>query len=194
MSQKQPYTLSDSAIIELYWARDEAAIRQTDIKYRNYLIKVAYNVLADEQDSEECLNDTYLHAWNAMPPQRPRVLQAFLATVTRHLAIDKYRHRHGRKSVPSAFTISLQDLEGFDLENTGMYTEQQARELASVISAWMHTLDERTRYIFMSRYFEARPIDEITQLLGCSRSTVNAEIAYIKASLRQALEKEGYTV
>ncbi len=194
MKTNQPYILSDDAIVELYWARDEAAIRYTDAKYRKYLLKVAHNILADMQDSEECLNDTYLGAWNAMPPNRPNVLQAFLSTIARHLALDRYRKKHSKHAVPPAMAISLTDLEGFALENNSTYSEQDARELADVISTWLRTLTERQRYIFMSRYYDARSIVEIAQIVGCSRSTVNAEIALIKASLKKTLEKEGYTV
>ena len=111
MSEKQPYILSDSAIVELYWARDESAIKYTDQKYRNYLIKCAYNILSDMQDSEECLNDTYLETWNVIPPQRPRILQAFLSTIMRNLAIDKYRYKNRQKSIPPAFTVSMQARE-----------------------------------------------------------------------------------
>ena len=193
MDQNKPYVLSDSAIIELYFARDEAAIKHTDLKYRNYLLFVAYNVLSDMQDSEECLNDTYVDAWNAIPPQRPRVLKAFLGTITRHLAIDKYRRAHSKKSIPQAFVAPLSELDGM-IADTDDYSMAQARELAEVISAWIRTLDERKRYVFMSRYYDARPIDEIARVLGCSRNTVNKDIAHIKTSLRAALEKEGYTV
>lgn len=194
MNQNQTYMLSDSAIVELYWARDEAAIKHTDLKYRNYLLRVAHNILSDMQDSEECLNDTYLGAWESMPPHRPNVLQAFLSTITRHLAIDRYRKKHTKKAIPPAFVAPLSDLEGVLSNDFASYDERAARELSDVISAWVRTLDERKRYVFMSRYYDARPIEEIAQTLGCARSTVNADIAYIKTSLKATLEKEGYTV
>lgn len=193
MPKNQTYLLSDSAIVELYFARDEAAIKHTDAKYRNYLLRIAYNVLQDMQDSEECLNDTYLDTWNSIPPHRPKLLQAFLSTITRHLAIDKYRQKHAKKSVPPAFSVPLSDLE-YSLHENDAYTQAEASALADVISTWMRTLSERRRYVFMSRYYDARPIEEIAQVLGCTRSVVNADIAYIKTSLKAALEKEGYTV
>ena len=194
MSEKQPYILSDSAIVELYWARDESAIKYTDQKYRNYLIKCAYNILSDMQDSEECLNDTYLETWNVIPPQRPRILQAFLSTIMRNLAIDKYRYKNRQKSIPPAFTVSMQDLEGWALDDQSDYTREEAQALATVLSAWLTTLNERQRYIFMSRYYDTKPIVEIANRLGVSRSTVNYEIAEIKKSLKSALVKEGFTV
>ena len=194
MSEQQPYILSDSAIVELYWARDESAIKYTDQKYRNYLIKCAYNILSDMQDCEECLNDTYLETWNVIPPQRPRILQAFLSTIMRNLAIDKYRYKNRQKSIPPAFTVSMQDLEGWALEEQIDYTKEESQALATVLSAWLTTLNERQRYIFMSRYYDTKPIVEIAKRLGVSRSTVNYEIAEIKKSLKAALIKEGFTV
>ena len=194
MKQENSYMLSDEAIIELYWARDEAAIKHTDQKYRNYLLRTAYNVLQDMQDSEECLNDTYLDTWNAIPPKRPRVLQAFVGSIMRNQAIDRYRQKHRKKSIPPCFVASFEYLQGYALEDGDDYTESDAAQLAEVISAWLRTLDERKRYVFFARYYDAQPLDEIAQVLGVARSTVNADVAYIRTSLKSALEKEGYTV
>lgn len=194
MKQETGYMLSDEAIVELYWARDEAAIKHTDIKYRSYLLKTAYNILQDMQDSEECLNDTYLDTWNAIPPERPRVLQAFIGRITRNLAIDRYRAKHRKKAVPPCFIASLEDLQGWALEDDDYASKQEAQILADVISAWLRTLDERKRYVFFARYYDAQTTQDIAQVLGVARSTVNADIAFIKTSLKQALQKEGYTV
>jgi RNA polymerase sigma-70 factor (ECF subfamily) len=194
MKQETDYMLSDEAIVELYWARDEAAIKHTDIKYRSYLLKTAYNILQDMQDSEECLNDTYLDTWNAIPPERPRVLQAFIGRITRNLAIDRYRAKHRKKAVPPCFVASLEDLQGWALEDDDYASNQEAQMLADVISAWLRTLDERKRYVFFARYYDAQTTQDIAQVLGVARSTVNADISYIRASLKSTLEKEGYTV
>ena len=194
MKQETGYMLSDEAIVELYWARDEAAIKHTDIKYRSYLLKTANNILQDMQDSEECLNDTYLDTWNAIPPERPRVLQAFIGRITRNLAIDRYRAKHRKKAVPPCFIASLEDLQGWALEDDDYASNQEAQMLADVISAWLRTLDERKRYVFFARYYDAQTTQDIAQVLGVARSTVNADISYIRASLKSALEKEGYTV
>ena len=194
MKQETGYMLSDEAIVELYWARDEAAIKHTDIKYRSYLLKTAYNILQDMQDSEECLNDTYLDTWNAIPPERPRVLQAFIGRITRNLAIDRYRAKHRKKAVPPCFIASLEDLQGWALEDDDYASTQEAQMLADVISAWLRTLDERKRYVFFARYYDAQTTQDIAQVLGVARSTVNADISYIRASLKSTLEKEGYTV
>ncbi len=194
MKQETGYMLSDEAIVELYWARDEAAIKHTDIKYRSYLLKTAYNILQDMQDSEECLNDTYLDTWNTIPPERPRVLQAFIGRITRNLAIDRYRAKHRKKAVPLCFIASLEDLQGWALEDGDYASSQEAQMLADVISTWLRTLDERKRYVFFARYYDAQTTQDIAQVLGVARSTVNADISYIRASLKSTLEKEGYTV
>lgn len=194
LQAKQAATMSDEQIVALYWQRDEQAIRQTDIKYKKFLLSVAYNIVHDVCDSEECLNDTYIGAWNAIPPARPTLLQAFLATIMRRTAIDCYKARKRQKRVASELTVSLSEVEDFISVDDDMYSQTDAKELGRVISDFVRTLSERRMYIFMSRYYIARPIKEIARLLGCSESTVNKEIALIKRGLREKLEKEGYVL
>ena len=184
--------MSDEQIVELYWRRDERAIRETDRKYQHFLLTVAHNILRDAQDCEECLNDTYLGAWNAIPPARPKVLQAFLATIMRRTAIDRYKAGKRQKRIDSELTVALSEVEEFLADGSDPAAELDAHELGRVISEFIRALSKRRMYIFMSRYYTARPIGEIARLLGCSESTVNKEIAAIKRGLREALEKEGY--
>ncbi len=186
--------VSDERIIELYWQRDEDAIRQTDLKYRGYLHSIAYNIVHDALDCEECLNDTYAAVWNAIPPERPRLLQAFLTTVMRRTAINCYNSKHRQKRISSEFAASLSDLA--DFLQTGENTDSviEARELGRAISDFVRSLSERRMYIFMSRYYLSRPIAEIARNLKCSVSTVNKEIAAIKRDLKEKLESEGYAV
>ena len=185
--------MSDEQIVELYWQRDERAIRETDRKYQHFLLTVAHNILRDAQDCEECLNDTYLGAWNAIPPARPKVLQAFLATIMRRTAIDRYKAGKRQKRIDSELTVSLSEVEEF-LSDGDADSEETARELGRIISEYVRSLPKRRMYIFMSRYYTARPIGEIARLLGCSESTVNKEIAAIKRDLKEMLEKEGYSL
>ena len=194
LQAKQAATMSDEQIVALYWQRDEQAIRQTDIKYKKFLLSVAYNIVYDVCDSEECLNDTYIGAWNSIPPARPTLLQAFLATIMRRTAIDCYKARKRQKRVASELTVSLSEVEDFISVDDDMYSQTDAKELGRVISDFVRSLSERRMYIFMSRYYIARPIKEIARLLGCSESTVNKEIALIKRGLREKLEKEGYVL
>ena len=186
--------LSDGEIIELYWQREEQAIKETDRKYQHFLLAVAHNILRDVQDCEECLNDTYLGAWNAIPPARPKVLQAFLATIMRRTAIDRYKAGKRQKRIDSELTVALSEVEELLTDGSDPAAELDARELGRVISEYIRALTKRRRYIFMSRYYMARPIGEIAKLLGCSESTVNKEIAAIKRDLKEKLEKEGYSL
>ena len=187
-------TINDEQIVELYWQRDEQAIKQTDIKYKTFLLSIAYNIVHDTCDSEECLNDTYIGAWNSIPPARPALLQAFLATIMRRTAIDCYKARKRQKRIASELTVSLSEVEDFIAVDDDMYSETDAKELGQVISDFVRSLSDRRMYIFMSRYYIVRPIKEIARLLDCSESTVNKEIAIIKRDLREKLEKKGYAI
>ncbi len=194
LQAKAEITMSDERIVELYWQRDEQAIKETDIKYRKFLLSVAYNIVNDTSDSEECLNDTYIGAWNSIPPARPTLLQAFLATIMRRTAIDRYKARKRQKRIVSELTVSLSEVEDFIADDYDIYFEADTKELGRAISDFVRSLSDRRMYIFMSRYYFARPIKEIAKLLECSESTVNKEIAAIKCDLKEKLEKEGYSV
>ena len=194
MEHQTKAVMSDEQIEELYWRRDERAIRETDRKYQHFLLTAAHNILRDAQDCEECLNDTYLGAWNAIPPARPKVLQAFLATIMRRTAIDCYKRKKRQKRIDSELTVALSEVEEFLADGSDPAAELDAHELGRVISEFIRALPKRRMYIFMSRYYTARPIGEIARLLGCSESTVNKEIAAIKRDLKEMLEKEGYSL
>ena len=191
-SEKAP--LSDEKIIELYWERDEKAIDETDRKYKKYLFSIAYNILREKLDCEECLNDTYLGAWNAIPPSRPNVLKAFLTTIARRIAIKRY-HRNLKKSViPSEMTVSLSELEDFVAGDEDVSADFDAENLGRVISDFIRSLSERRRFIFMSRYYLSEPIETIASELSLSRSMINKELAAIRTALKKKLESEGYSI
>lgn len=186
-------TISDEQIIELYWQRDESAIKETDVKYGQYLYAIAYNILSDKGDCEECLNDTYIGAWNAIPPQRPTLLKAFLATIARRTALNCYKKRRRQKQIPSEVVTSLSELE-FLCADECIRSDADTKEIGRIISEFVRSLSPRRMYIFMSRYYLFLPIREITERLGCSESTVNKEIAAIKEELKGKIEKEGYSI
>ena len=186
--------IDDERIVELYWERDEKAIEETDFKYKKYLLSIAYNVLHDRLDCEECLNDTYLGAWNAMPPSRPNVLKAFLTTIARRIAIKRYHSNVRQKVIPSEMTVSLSELEDFIADDGDVDSELDAERLGRVISGFVRSLSERRQFIFMSRYYVADPIDTIARDLSLSRSMVNKELAAIRRALKEKLESEGYSI
>ena len=185
--------MTDEQIIELYWQRNEQAIKETDVKYKKFLLSVANNIVHDEHDSEECLNDTYMDAWNSIPPARPSLLKAFLATIMRRTAIDLYKSRKRQKHLSSELTVSLSEL-GDLISDADSQPETDTAALGLAISDFIRSLPDRRMYIFMSRYYLARPITDIAKRLDCSESTVNKEIAAIKRDLKEKLEKEGYSL
>jgi RNA polymerase sigma-70 factor (ECF subfamily) len=185
-------SMSDEEIIALYWQRDENAIRATDAKYRDYLMAIARNIVRDLRDCEECLNDTYLDAWNAIPPKRPTLLQAFLATIMRRTAIDRYRANTRDKRVPTDAIDSFDELEYVIAGGEPPAKMAEAEHLAALISGYVRALPKRRKYVFMARYFAARSIAEVAESLSCSEATVNRDIARIRDELRALLKKEGY--
>ncbi|MBQ7379094.1 MAG: sigma-70 family RNA polymerase sigma factor [Clostridia bacterium] len=186
--------MDDEKIVELYWERNEKAIEETDFKYKKYLYSIAYNVLHDRLDCEECLNDTYHSAWNAMPPSRPNVLKAFLTTITRRIAIKCYHRKLRQNVIPSEMTVSLSELEDFVAGDEEVGADFDAERLGHIISDFVRSLSDRRQFIFMSRYYVAEPIDTIASDLGLSRSMVNKELAAIRSALKEQLESEGYSV
>lgn len=191
-SAKKP--MDDEKIVALYWDRNETAIEETDFKYKKYLYTIACNIVYDSLDCEECLNDTYMGAWNAIPPARPNVLKAFLTTITRRTAIKRYHRNLRKKAIPSEMTVSLSELEDFVSGNEDVEEAFDAKRLGKVISDFVRSLPERRHFIFMSRYYMADPIDAIAKDLGLSRSMVNKELAAIRNTLKEKLESEGYSV
>ena len=184
---------ADEAIIDLYWNRDEAAITETDRKYRGYLHTVAYNILKDEQDCEECLNDTYLKTWNSIPPQRPNCLKAFLTKITRTIAIDRYRKERRQKRVPTECTLSLSELAE-TLCGDSPEVEYESALVGKVINDYLRTLSERDMCLFVSRYFCSDTLPAIAAQAGMSASGVKKALLRLREGLRQQLEKEGITL
>ena len=186
--------LSDEAIIELYFARDESAINETDRKYGRYLTAVALNILGNYEDSEECLNDTYLNTWNSIPPARPVFLKAFLAKLIRGRAINRYEEKKSQKRIPEELCQPLSELENL----IGCVEENEYDEAAvtigGLVSEYLMSLPDRRFYVFVSRYFYARGLSEIADRLGVSLSTVNKELARTKKELRQKLLEGGFQV
>ena len=185
---------SDAEIVELYWQRDEAAIKETDIKYRKFLFSIASNILHDKCDSEECINDTYIGAWNSIPPAKPVFLRSFLATVARRTAINRFNASRSQKRIVSEFTVSLSDLEEITKSDSNVMIEADTEELAKIISDFIRSLSERQMYIFVSRFYMAESLPRISKEIGCSLATVKREIVVIKEELRKKLEREGYVL
>ena len=194
MEQRNGLMLSDEEIIALFFERDESAITETDRKYKSYLFAIANNILYNEQDSEECINDTYLNVWNTVPPTRPIRFRPFLAKITRNLAFDKYDEASRKKRIPRASLLSFDELEGVFSDERTPDDELEAKAISDVINAYLKGTSDKKLYIFASRYFYAMPIAKIAERLGCSQASVNKYIAEIKRELRKMFESEGVNI
>ena len=126
--------LSDEQIIDLYFERDQSAISCTDVKYGKYLLSIALNIVHDKYDGEECLNDTYMDAWNKMPPERPDILKAFLSIIMRRTAVDRYRKNTRQKRIVSEYSLSFDDFGDYILGDDDTYSEVEVKELGNIIS------------------------------------------------------------
>lgn len=186
--------LSDEKIVDMYLERDENAIFHSDLKYGKYLFSVSYNILRDGLDCEECVNDTYLGAWNSIPPNKPQSLRAFLLTIVRRISINKYHKSAKKSSIPTDMTVSLSELEDFVSYDDGVESYFDAKRLGKVISEFVRNLPARRQYIFMSRYYVADSLETIANELNLSYAMVKKELAAIRAELRKKLEREGYFV
>ena len=185
--------LLDEAIIDLFFARNEAAISESDRKYGRYLWSVAHNILHSAPDCEECQNDTYLRAWETIPPTRPVSLGGYLTKIIRGIAINRYDRDRRDRRIPPEAVESLSDFEGF-LADTPAPDETESSLIGQVISRYLRGCKKRRRYIFMARFYAARPVAEIAERLGVSESSVKRELTGIRKELRTELEKEGITV
>ncbi len=186
--------LPDDRIIDLYWERDEDAIRATDEKYGNFLYAIAYNILKSRLDSEECMNDTYLATWNRIPPARPSALQRFLSKITRNISVSKYRSIHAQKRVPSELTVSLEELEECIAGFTNEDENESMTKIGKVLDNYLFGLSERDRFIFVCRYYYADPVANISKMLDISEKTVYRDLSRIREGLRESLLEEGIVV
>lgn len=186
--------MTDEKIVDLYWSRDESAVAETQQKYGHYLTKIAYNILNNMEDSLECVNDTYMRAWKAMPPHRPQVLSAFLAKITRRVAIDVVRKRTREKRIPSEYTFSLSELE--DCISDGSTAEQQMEVdfLAKSINQYLHTLPKETRNLFVCRYYFLDSLKDAAKHCGMSEAKAKTLLYRTRCGLKEHLEKEGFHI
>lgn len=183
--------MEDSKIVEMYWNRNEAAISETQQKYGNYLTKIAYNILADIEDSRESVSDTYLKAWNSIPPHKPVVLSAFLGKITRRIAIDIFRKKTAKKRVDSQYVLSLDELYECSSSQGNPEKEVDAKILTNAINDWLISLPNETRKIFVCRYFHFDSLNDIAHYTGSSEAKIKSTLHRARLNLKEYLEKEG---
>ena len=186
--------MQDEKIVELYWQRDEAAIYETQLKYDRYLYKIAYNILDDEEDSKESVNDSYLGAWNSMPPHKPITLSTYLGKLTRRISIDIFRRKNRQKRQNSQYTLSLTELE--ECISSGDTTTEavEARALGEVLSRFLRGISEEARLTFLGRYYFLDTVKEVAEYCHMSEAKVKSLLYRTRQELKAYLEKEGYVV
>lgn len=184
--------MQDDEIMDLYLKREEAAISETEKKYGGYCHKVAENILHNKEDSEECVNDTWMKAWLAIPPARPTHLKLFLAKITRNLSFNRYKEKHAGKRGCGEMTEVLDELEECLYGSSDVETDYMAKELHDTINNFVRSLPERDRMVFIRRYFFVESISEIAKRHGLSESNVCVVLYRSRGKLKKQLEKEGY--
>lgn len=185
--------MEDAEIVALYWAREEAAIEHTAQKYGAYLDQIARNVLYDREDSRECVNDTYLRAWNSMPTQRPSALAAYLGRIVRGLAIDRYRRRTSAKRAPSEYALSLSEL-GEVCGGEEPETALQQKRLAETLRVFVRSLSPEARALFLGRYYYFDSLKEAAAYCGMGEAKAKSLLHRTRQTLRRYLEQEGFSL
>lgn len=183
--------MDEKQIIDLYWARSESAIAETDKKYGKLCHRIAFNILANRQDSEECVNDTYLKAWSIIPPKRPVKLSTFLGKITRNLALNRYEKYTAEKRGGGEVPVALDELTECIPDPNSVERIVENRILADKFNIFLEGLPVETRRIFMRRYWELSSIQEIAEIYGISESKVKVSLFRTRGKLKTFLEKEG---
>jgi len=184
--------LSDEEIVELYWDRNEKAIDATDKKYGKYLYTIAYNIVHNRMDCEECVNDTYLGTWNRIPPERPNLFQVFLSRIMRNVAIDRFRKNTASKRIPSELQISLEELDECLVVSPSENELYILDELARILNGFLQDLDEQDEFIFVCRYYYSDRINAISKMSGIGEKEISRRLTALRNELKQRLEKEGH--
>ena len=184
--------MDDQRIVELYWERSEKAVSETASKYGNYCYSIAYNVLANNEDAEESVNDTYMDAWNSIPPHRPSILSTFLGKITRRISIDRWRKRSAKKRGSGVLPLVLDELHECVADDKSLEQEFERHRLSNVVNSFVKSLPETEQKVFLCRYWYMDSIDSICRQFGFSESKVKSMLYRTRGKLRVILSKEGF--
>ncbi len=186
--------MTDETIVRLYWERSEDAIRETENAYGRYFHAIAYGILRDGEDAREVVNDTYLKAWNTIPPKRPSPLKAFLGRITRQLSLNRLEQETAQKRGGGQYRLALDELEECIPAKSGDGEWADRMALTGLLNRFLRSLPEEQRYVFIRRYWYLEPVSEIAAAAGAGESKVKSQLARMRAKLRRQLEKEGFAV
>ena len=186
--------MEDSAIIDLYWQRDQSAIAETSSKYGAFLWGITWNILRSRSDAEECVNDTYLKTWNAIPPARPAALRAWLGRIARNLSLDRWAQARTQKRGGDGMELLLGELDECVPAPHGTEQALEDRETAALISAFLRGLPAESRIIFLRRYWYGESLEDIARALHCGQGKVKSSLFRTRGRLRAYLEQEGVSL
>lgn len=182
--------MEDEKIIELYFARDEAAIKETAAKYGSYCSSISRNILKNDSDAEECVNDTYWHAWNSIPPTRPTYLMAYLGRIVRNISLNVFKSKHAKKRGSGENELIFDELTHMIPSTDNVEDIYEGIALKDVLNRWLSTLSHEQRLIFIGRYWYFEPIALISAKVGCSESKTKMILLRLRNRLREYLESE----
>lgn len=183
--------MEDNSIVELYWARSEHAITETAAKYGKYCYAIANNIITDSEDAKEIVNDTYLGAWNSMPPHRPSILSTFLGKITRRISLKKWRDKNRDKRGGGEVALALDELAECVPGNFNVEDEIIVKELTQTLNQFISALPETERSVFICRYWYLDSIDQISREFEFSQSKVKSMLHRTRAKLLSNLRLEG---
>lgn len=184
--------MDDTRIVQLYWDRNEQAIPATADKYGNYCTSIAKNILGNKEDAEECVNDTYLNAWNSMPPHRPSVLSTFLGKITRNLSIKRYKHNTADKRGGGELPLVLDELLDCVSGKDDVEQEFNRQELVKAIDDFLDILPKDKRSIFICRYWYTDSISDIAHQHGMKDGAVSMTLNRLRSKLHNYLLERGF--
>lgn len=182
--------MDDTKIVNLYFGRNELAIEATKEKYGGLCMDIAYNLLSDRQDAEECVNDTYHAVWNSIPPQKPASLKAYLGRVVRNIAISRYRKNTAGKRY-DGMALMLSELSECLPSHNSTERVFEGKQLTEFITAWLRGLEQNDRAAFVQRYWYGCPLKEIADKTASSAVYHATRMYDLRKSLKEYLEKEG---
>ena len=178
--------IDDKTMMELFFKRSEQAIQELDIKYGKVFHKLSYNIVNNRQDAEECVNDAYLGAWNAIPPARPNPLLSYICKIVRNLSLKSYYRKEAEKR-SSRYTIAMEELEASIAGPNTVETEMAVKELARIIEGFLDTLTAENRVIFMRRYWFSDSYKDIAEFVGLSEKNISVRLTRIREKMKQYL-------
>ncbi len=184
--------LDDSEIIGMLFDRDERVIAELSRKYGSYCTSIANNILRNREDTEECVNDTYMKTWESIPPEKPKLLAAFMGKITRNLAIDRYRRDHSQKRGGDDMELIFEELEECVSDGSSVEATAERREILAAVNRFLGKLSSKNRIMFVSRYCYCESVHDIAARFGIKENNVSVSLNRTRAQLREYMKKEGY--